>query len=52
MSQQHKTYHIALVKGYTPRTRHTVYPMFRKTPAFRRGDIRNGFDFDLALYSE
>jgi hypothetical protein len=29
-----------------------LYPMFRKTPAFRRGDIRNGFDFDLALYSE
>jgi hypothetical protein len=28
------------------------YRMFRKTPAFRRGDVRNGFDFDLALYSE
>ena len=30
MSQQPKTYHIALVKGYTPRTRHTVYLQARR----------------------
>jgi hypothetical protein len=30
----------------------TAYRMFRKTPAFRRGDVRNGFDFDFPLYSE
>jgi len=28
----------------------TVYRMRRKTPAYRRGDIRRGCDF--ALYSE
>ena len=44
----------AILEGRKTQTRRVIKPqpyrMFRKTPAFRRGDIRNGFD--LALYSE